>query len=32
MSRKGPLIIMVAVGVVCRGMLDIVEDCGLDVS
>ena len=31
MSWKGTLIVMVAVGGVCKGMLDFVEDCGLDV-
>ena len=32
MSRKGPLKVMKAVGIACRGMLDFVEDCGLDVT
>ena len=32
MLRKGHLIGMVAVGSACRGMLDFVEDCGLDVK
>ena len=32
MSRKGPLVGMLAAGFACWGMLDFVEDCSWDVS